>query len=137
MYERWLLDFLNINIESMRDQYPESNDWECLMKMLTFWYLLLYLGAAIRTIWFYSCKTFIYCRELQPFLIKYLLIKVFVSMYQKQNQYFILTNLSPKTNLTRKTLKLVTVCRRYAQNLLPWPTSFKTPRYTLIPESRF
>ena len=31
-----LFNFLNINIELMRDQYPESNDWECLTKMLMF-----------------------------------------------------------------------------------------------------
>ena len=45
-----VFDFLNINIESMRDQYPGSNDLECLTKMLSCGDLLLYLEAAIRTI---------------------------------------------------------------------------------------
>ena len=39
-------DFLNMNIESMRDQSPESNDLECVTKILSCGYLLLYLGAA-------------------------------------------------------------------------------------------
>ena len=45
-----LFDFLNINIDSMRDQYPESNDGECLTKILSCGDLPFYLGAAIRTI---------------------------------------------------------------------------------------
>ena len=44
---------------NMQDQYPESNYWECLTKMLSCGDLLWYLGATIRTIWLCSCKTFI------------------------------------------------------------------------------
>ena len=42
-----------------------------------------------------------------------------------------LAHISPKTNLTRETLNLITVSRWHTQNLLPWPTSFKTFRFTL------
>ena len=45
--------------------------------------------------------------------------------------------ISQNTNLTRETLKLITVSRWHTQNLLPWPTSFKTLRLTLKPESSF
>ena len=41
-----------------------------------------------------------------------------------------------QTNLTRKILKLITVYRSHRQHFLPWQTSFKTLRYTLISESR-
>lgn len=81
LYKRWLFDFLNINIESMRDHCPENNNWEWVTKMLSCADLLLYLGAAMWTIWFYSCYTFFHCRELQPFLMNYLLIMVIVSTY--------------------------------------------------------
>ena len=47
----------------------------------------------------------------------------------------ILARISPKTNLTRETLKLITASKLHTQNLLPWPTSFKTLRLTLKPES--
>ena len=45
-----LFDFLNINIESMRDQYPGNNDSECVMKVLSSGDLLLYFGGAMWTV---------------------------------------------------------------------------------------
>ena len=45
-----LFDFLNINVESMRDPYPESKDRECVMKMLGCEGFLLYFGVIMWTI---------------------------------------------------------------------------------------
>ena len=76
-----LFDFLNINIEPMRDQFPGSSNWECVTKILSCGDLLLYLGVAMRTIWFYviaihSLQNEPQPLELQLFLIKYFCINV-------------------------------------------------------------
>ena len=157
----WLLcmmtlsEFLNINIESMRDQ-SESKDWECITKMLScgsleddliLFMLDIHSLQRVTTIVDEVFTNYGLCingSKTETMILNHMVLEdeypdTVISLCNIPLTLLSLNTLahiSPKRNLTRKTLKLITVSKLHTQNLLQWPTFFKTLRFTLKSELR-
>ena len=146
--------FLNINIESTRHQ-SENKDWECITKILNCGGLaddlILFMldihslqrATTIVDEVFTNYGLCINGSKTETMILNHVLLEdeypdTVISLCNIPLTLLSLNTLahiSPKRNLTRKTLKLITVSKLHTQNLLQWSTFFKTLRFILKPGS--